>query len=138
MIWGGRLISPTGLFAAENADLNGNPTSRNLIFPHRWRDRAAGRVLFVLWGRGDRSAPVVAQLAVHADPDGGEPLHLCLQRSEKKRNVTVWVIGFGTQMTDMLKNCAGDGRWFQANNAAQLSDAFSSIAKSMGDLRISK
>ena len=33
MIWGGRLISPTGLFADENADLSASaPTSRNLIF----------------------------------------------------------------------------------------------------------
>ncbi|GAC1612384.1 MAG: hypothetical protein NVS3B27_03400 [Novosphingobium sp.] len=32
MIWGGRLLSPTGLFASENADLPGGSTNRNLIF----------------------------------------------------------------------------------------------------------
>ena len=33
MIWGGRLLSPTGIFADENADeAPGKPTSRNLIF----------------------------------------------------------------------------------------------------------
>ena len=31
MIWGGRLISPTGLFASENADVGNSATSRNLI-----------------------------------------------------------------------------------------------------------
>ena len=56
----------------------------------------------------------------------------------KKKNITVWVIGFGTQMTDMLKNCAGDGHWFQADDASQLGKAFDKIAKSMGDLRIIK
>ena len=33
MIWGGRLISPTGLFAAENADVSSTrPSTRHLIF----------------------------------------------------------------------------------------------------------
>ena len=56
----------------------------------------------------------------------------------KKRNITVWVIGFGTHMTNMLKNCAGNGRWFQADDATQLNAAFAKIAASMGDLRISQ
>ena len=41
-------------------------------------------------------------------------------------------------MTSMLSNCAGDGHYFEANNAQALSDAFSTIAKQMGDLRISQ
>ena len=32
MIWGGRLISPTGLFASENADTPGTEKVRHLIF----------------------------------------------------------------------------------------------------------
>lgn len=32
MIWGGRLLSPTGLFADDNADVDGKVTSRHLIF----------------------------------------------------------------------------------------------------------
>ncbi len=137
MIWGGRLISPTGLFAAENADLNGNPTSRNLIFLTDG-ETAPLDVSYSSYGaegidqrRWSPSSPFTLTQTV-------ENRFTFACNEVKKRNVTVWVIGFGTQMTDMLKNCAGDGRWFQANNAAQLSDAFSSIAKSMGDLRISK
>lgn len=56
----------------------------------------------------------------------------------KNRNVQVWVIGFGVTMPDLLKNCAGNGHWFQADNAAQLNQAFSAIAAAMGDLRIAK
>lgn len=44
----------------------------------------------------------------------------------------VWVIGFGTTMTDMLKDCAGSGHWFHAA-ADQLNAIFSTIAKSMGE-----
>ena len=56
----------------------------------------------------------------------------------KNKNVTVWVIGFGTTMTPMLKNCAGSGHWFQANSASDLSAAFATIASAIGDLRITK
>ncbi len=56
----------------------------------------------------------------------------------KKRNITVWVVGFGTQMTDMLKQCAGEGHWFQANDAEELGDVFGAIANAMGDLRIAR
>jgi hypothetical protein len=38
----------------------------------------------------------------------------------------------------MLKNCAGDGHWFRASNAAELDSIFSKIAATMADLRISK
>jgi hypothetical protein len=56
----------------------------------------------------------------------------------KKRNITVWVIGFGTTMNDVMKDCAGDGRWFQADDAEELSETFEQIAKSMAELRVSK
>lgn len=56
----------------------------------------------------------------------------------KKRNVTVWVVGFGTTLNPILTNCAGDGHWFEARNAAQLNTVFSKIAASMGYLRVSK
>jgi len=56
----------------------------------------------------------------------------------KNKNVTVWVIGFGTTVTDLMKNCAGANHWFQANNASQLSAAFAAIASAIGDLRVIK
>lgn len=56
----------------------------------------------------------------------------------RKRNVTIWVIGFGTNMSDIMKDCAGFGHWFQADDAAQLNDIFGTIAKTIGELRVSK
>ena len=32
MIWGARMLSPTGIFADENADVDAKPTSRHMIF----------------------------------------------------------------------------------------------------------
>ena len=137
MIWGGRLISPTGLFAEENADVDSKPTNRHLIFltdgetaprdisygtygieplvERRWSQSSALTLTQVVEGRFGVACNEV-----------------------KKRNVTVWVIGFGTTMTDLMKSCAGDGHWFQADDAAELGETFSKIAKAMGELRIAK
>jgi len=137
MIWGGRLISPTGIFAADNADVNGRPTKRHLIFLTDGQT-APLDLTYGTYGveplsqrRWSPSSPYTLTQTV-------ENRFTFACNEVKKRNVTVWVIGFGTTMTDMLKNCAGDGHWFQADKASDLSAAFDTIAKAMGDLRISQ
>jgi Flp pilus assembly protein TadG len=137
MIWGGRLISPTGLFADENADEADKPTSRHLIFL-----------------TDGETAPLDLSYASY----GVEPLDQrrwnpgsALSLTEtvekrfavacaevKKRNVTVWIVGFGTTLNPVMTECAGAGRYFEASDATELNDVFSQIAASMGDLRISK
>ena len=95
MIWGGRLLSPTGLFAAENADLPGKPTNRHLIFLTDGltepRDIAYGAYGIEpldqrRWSESSSlslTQVVEKRFAVACD-------------EVKKRNITVWVIGFGT------------------------------------------
>ncbi|MBS0474704.1 MAG: hypothetical protein JSR28_06095, partial [Proteobacteria bacterium] len=56
----------------------------------------------------------------------------------KKRNITVWVIGFGTTLNPIMKQCAGPGHYFEAKDATTLSDTFAKIAQQLGDLRLSK
>ncbi|MCB2073507.1 MAG: TadE/TadG family protein [Novosphingobium sp.] len=137
MIWGGRLLSPTGIFADENADLEGSPTRRNLIFLTDG-ETAPRDVSYGTYGIepldqrrwSERSSLNLTQTV--------ERRFTVACNEVKKRNITVWVIGFGTSMTDMLKDCAGDGHWFEADDAAQLNNVFSTIAKAMGELRISK
>jgi len=137
MIWGGRLISPTGLFAAENADAVNSVTSRHLIFL-----------------TDGETAPLDLSYSSY----GFEPLDqrrwspdspLSLAETVEKRfafacgevrrkNVTVWVIGFGIMLTDVMKNCAGEGHYFEAADAAELNASFAAIAESMSDLRVSR
>ena len=52
--------------------------------------------------------------------------------------MTVWVIGFGTAPNPVLEACAGPGRYFVADDATQLSEAFATIAARMGDLRMTR
>jgi hypothetical protein len=137
MIWGGRLISKDGLFAAENADQAGKTTQRQLIFLTDGEtaplDLAYGSYGVEpldqrRWSPG--SAMTLTQTVENRFAFACDEV--------KRHNVTVWVIGFGTTMTNLMKTCAGNGHWFQANDAAQLNTAFSQIATAMGDLRISQ
>ncbi|MGJ0238881.1 pilus assembly protein [Novosphingobium fluoreni] len=137
MIWGGRLISPTGLFAAENAEIDGRPTTRHLIFltdgetsplEYSYDSYGVEPLSQKRWNSGSKytlTQTVENRFTV-----------ACNQ--VKNKNVTVWTIGFGTAVTDLMKNCAGPGHWFQASNSKQLADAFAAIAASIGDLRIIK
>ena len=137
MIWGGRFLSPTGIFADENADLAGKPTSRHMIFltdgltapldvsygtygiepldERRWSEKSSQSLTDVVEGRFGVAC-----------------------REVKKRNITVWVIGFGTSLNPIMTECAGPGHFFEASDATQLNQVFSRIAESIGDLRVSK
>lgn len=137
MIWGGRLLSPTGLFAGENGDLSGVPSSRHMIFltdgitapldlsygtygiepldQRRWTPSSALTL----------TQTVEKRFAVACD-------------EVKKRNITVWVVGFGTTLNPVMTQCAGAGHFFEADNATELNDVFGKIAASMGDLRVSR
>ena len=140
MIWGGRLLSPTGIFAAENADVAGKPTNRNLIF------LTDGLTAPLDLSYGTYGIEPLDQRRWNPkSPIGGLTLTNVVEKrfgvacSEvKKRNITVWVIGFGTTLSPFLTDCAGPGHFFEASNAAQLNDVFGKIATQLGDLRVTK
>ncbi len=140
MIWGGRLLSPTGLFSSENADQSGKPTSRNLIFLTDG-ETAPLDLSYGTYG----IEPLDTRRWDPANPKGGLTLTNVVERrfgvacnEVKKRNITVWVIGFGTSLNPIMTDCAGPGHYFEAADSAQLSEVFNTIAAKMGDLRISK
>ncbi|MEJ6008997.1 TadE/TadG family type IV pilus assembly protein [Novosphingobium aquae] len=137
MIWGGRLLSPTGLFASENADTGGVVTNRHLIFltdgltmPNELSYGAYGLESLSRrrWSPSSQytlTKVVENRLAVAC-------------KEIKKKNISVWVIGFGVALNPTLTDCAGKGHYFEASNAASLYTAFDQIIGGMGDLRISK
>ena len=137
MIWGGRLISPTGIFASENADMSSGATNRNLIFltdgltaPNELTYGAYG-IESLDQRRWSRASPLSLTQTV-------ENRFTVACSEVKKRNITVWVIGFGQALNPVLSSCAGPGHSFYASNASALTDIFNTIAASMGDLRVSK
>ena len=136
MIWGGRLISPTGLFAAENADISAQkPTSRHMIFLTDGETETLD-LAYSSYGlepldqrRWNPSSTLTLTQTV-------EKRFSVACDEVKKRGVTVWVIGFGTNLGDFMKDCAGDGHYFEAADAAELNATFADIAASLAALRI--
>jgi hypothetical protein len=140
MIWGARLISPNGIFAADNNDApNGDPISRHIVFmtdgmlstntdvysPYgmEWWDRriTAGNPPTIAMSDARHEARFQAACA-----------------AAKNENIAVWVVAFGIDMTDNLRNCASPGRAYEARNNAELSIAFQEIAQKIAALRLTK
>ncbi len=136
MIWAARLLSPTGIFASENADVSARQrTSRHLIF----------------LTDGQTSSLDVSYSSYGVEPishrrwNSASPLTLTqtIERrfsfaceEAKKKNITVWFVAFGTDLNPIMTTCAGNGHYFSAANADELENAFRTIAKSIGDLRL--
>ena len=134
MIWGGRLISQDGLFAAENADGN-SPTNRNLIFLTDGQT-APLDIAYSSYGVEPLDQRRWAPGSAFSLTETVEKRFLFTCGEVRKKNVTVWVIGFGTELTELMKQCAGPGHYFEAADAAELNTAFATIAKTISDLRI--
>ena len=132
------MLSPTGLFAAENADVSATrPSTRHLIF---------------------LTDGETAPLDISYSSYGVEPLDrrrwqpgskfTLAQTVEKrftaacnevrKKNVSVWVISFGTAANPIMEACAGADRYFVAADAEELDQTFATIAKRMGELRVTR
>ena len=138
MLWGARFISPRGLFATENNTApNGEPISRHIVFmtdgaqvnsnenysTHgtEWWDRR-------ITGDGDGTREFNRRAA---------RLQAICNAAEQE-NVTVWVVAFGTTLTQNLIDCASPGRAFQAADNATLTARFQEIAQKIAALRLTQ
>lgn len=137
MIWAGRMLSPTGPFKSANQDETAyKPTNRNLIFltdgqtePYDLAYGAYGiDALDQRRWRPDSALSLTETI---------EQRFMAACSEVKKRNITIWVIAFGTELNPAMTTCAGDGRYFEAKDADELHEAFMAIAASLGDLRLS-
>ncbi len=151
LMWGARLMSPTGLFAAANAlTPSGGQIQRHMIFmtdgdtgtcsgaysPH-------GVVAY-----GDRRQTTKASI-----PDNGGTLcnndflnkivdartaQICT--AIKNMNITLWVVGFGTSISAAtvarLTACASPNSYFNAADSATLNNNFRQIADDISQLRL--
>jgi len=136
MLWGSRFISPRGLFAAENTTApNGDAISRHIVFMTdgaqvnsvenysihgvEWWDRR-------ITGDGDSNREFNRRAS--------RLQAIC--RAAQQENITVWVVAFGTALTQNLVDCASPGRAFQASDSATLNARFQEIAQKIAALRL--
>ncbi|MFM5916072.1 MAG: pilus assembly protein [Novosphingobium sp.] len=138
MIWGGRLLSPTGIFANENADVSPTqPTSRHLIMMTDGQTSALD-LSYSSYGFEPidrrRWSPGSASTLTQTVEDRFS--FVC--QEVKKKNITVWFIAFGTELNPIMTDCAGPGHAFQANNGQELAEAFKKIAGGISNLRLTR
>lgn len=137
MIWGARLLSPTGLYASENQDLPDAKSGRHMIFLTDGQTEPYDLAYGAYGVEGlDQRRWTPSSTATLAQTIEARYAVAC--EEAKKRNIVVWVIAFGTYANDTMIQCAGEGQYFEASSADALNSAFASIARSIGDLRVSK
>lgn len=138
MIWAGRLLSPTGLFASENADVSPKQkTSRHLIFLTDGQTSSLD-ISYGAYGVEPLSRRRWSETSANSLTQTVENRFSFACNEVRRRNITVWFVAFGTDLNPIMTNCAGPGHFFSANNSAELQDAFTKIAKSIGDLRLAQ
>ena len=103
MIWGARLLSPTGLFAAENADVSsGRPSSRHLVFLTDG-ETAPRDIAYSAYGIEPLDQRRWQPGSAFTLTQTVENRFSYVCDEVKKKNVTVWVIGFGTAPNPVLR-----------------------------------
>ncbi|MGH6614058.1 TadE/TadG family type IV pilus assembly protein [Sphingomonas sp.] len=159
MIWGARLMSPTGIFRSENEftlptqyTQGGADIERHMIFMTDG-DAVSQACDYTAYGTAfwDRfTTDDVGTSAECPGIDGGRPslntqvnLRLAaLCAAVKNKNITLWVISFGngsnTDTESRLATCASPDRFFTARDSAALQRTFASIANQISQLRLTR
>jgi Flp pilus assembly protein TadG len=136
MIWGARLASSRGIFEENVNEGDHRSISRHLIF---MTDGQMEPNLNVYSAYGvesfdNRVAPRNSNLATVTARHNARFLAACDQ--VKAQGITLWVIAFGTGLTNNLRNCASSGRAYTSNNTDELRNTFKFIASQVADLRL--
>lgn len=143
LIWGARLMSPTGIFASENGlTPNGGQIERHLIFMTDG-DTVTDVTNYTAYGIPwwDRRQTSTSSAPSNTDTTTQVNLRfLSMCKAIKNKNITLWVISFGSGVSSTaqtnLQTCASTGRYYTATNSAQLISQFKSIADQISQLRL--
>ena len=136
MIWGARLASKRGIMKANVNDQPERSASRHIIFmtdgslqPNRFVAGSYGIEIFA-----NRVAPQ------NTSDAGLIPYHSARFRAAcdaaKNEDVVVWMVAFGTAITDDMRYCATGDRVYFAADSSQLRTQFKSIASQIASLRL--
>lgn len=142
LLWGARIISPTGIFSELNAPKN-IYIERHIIFMTDG-ETATSENHYTAYGANwyDRrqtpanAAPNTAMLDPIVD---ARTEALC--KAIKDKNITLWVVSYGnvaSATNKRLETCASRGKFYQAKSVASLITNFKGIASQISSLRIAK
>lgn len=136
MIWGTRLISPTGLFATDTAAHPGRkPPNRYIVFMTDG-EMSPSSNSYTMYGIEDYDRRVSGGSGDLKNYHNQRFMAVC--SAAKERGITVFVVSFGQALNNELIACASQGQAYYASDNASLTTAFQTIARQVALLRISK
>jgi len=141
MIWGARLASTRGMFAANVLEGNRTSVSRHIIFmtDGQMEPSRTGYNAYGIEDLDRRIAPSGSGTGANstlATYHTNRFLAAC--RAAREEGYTIWVISFGTGITNAMRTCASADRAYQASNTTELRNAFRYIAGQVADLRLKR
>lgn len=137
MIWGTRLLSPTGIFASDTSTWPGHqPPNRYIVFMTDG-DMNTVDTVYGLYGM-EKYDKRVAGATVANDTAYHNTRFTTECAAAKARNIKVFVIGFGQALTSELTTCASPNSAYYASDTASLNAAFTNIANQVATLRITQ
>ena len=136
MIWGGRLSSSTGIFQDNVNEGDKLSVSRHIIFMTDgiMEPNINGYNAYGTEYVDNRVAPRNTSLANVTARHTARFLAAC--EEAKAKGITVWVIAFGTTLSNDLKTCASSGRAYELSDTTALRNTFKYIASQVADLRL--
>ena len=143
IIWGARYLSGSGIFRADNESApNGDPISRNIILMTDGQVEAnplnaTSYGFEMLDRRRIDGTPTVFPTSTTMDTVVDDRFARACANA-KAQGMVVWVVAFGTELSDPLRQCSSNNRAYKANDAKELRAAFSDIATKIGKLRLTK
>lgn len=139
MLWGARLISPTGIFATHNAVANDN-VQRHMIFMTDGDTNANSSALSAY------NVPWFDRLQTDGNPSTSDLNALTDARTAalctaiKNMNISLWVVSYGADVNsatnDRLEACASPGKFFAYDPDVSLTEQFKQIAGKIAALRL--
>jgi hypothetical protein len=140
MIWGARMISSGGIFADSPDTFGSMPVSRHIIFMTDGQmDTDNGIYAFQGIERDDR------RVSGQSNPSESDLNGRHMQRfkmvcnAAKGLNVSIWVIAFGTTLTNEMRDCASNTNQASTiGNRDELIARFRQIGSQIGALRLTQ
>lgn len=138
MIWGTRLLSPTGLFAADTASWPARQAPNRVIVFLTDGDMAPSTSIYGMYGNEYYDRRV----------SGGDFTNLKAYHNArflaecaaaKARNIQIWTVTIDSSATTQMQSCATTtNQALATTTGAGLSTAFATIAKQVAMLRVSQ
>lgn len=140
MIWGARLISPTGLWAADTAAWPGrNAPNRVIVFltDGDMSPSFGSYGLYGIEGYDRRVGNGTTSTTTLTDLHNRRFLAACA--AARARNIDIWTVAIDSSASTQLQSCATTtAQALFTTNGAGLSAAFTSIARRLALLRVSQ